>query len=306
MMTTALLTTLLPPSSTPPILYQNQTINSSDQSWLNKTTSTLIQPRGLVMSCITMIFGIVSNLTALGILAKSRVRFSHQFKTPFLLLTVALLLADLGGHVIPGSFALDLHIKQSYGIKPTSQFCHVFGACMIFFGLCPLLFGCALAVERCVAITQPFFHASTITVAHMWRIVLILSSLALALAVLPFFKVGTYIPQFPDTWCFLPIHGSQTTEDISLAVAFSCLGLIALIISVLCNILSGLALLQGRIKSQNSKTQPGARYSRRGSSVSSSTSFCSLDVEVLAQLAMVTVVSCVCWGPFLVSTTCMV
>ncbi|XP_047427411.1 prostaglandin E receptor 1c (subtype EP1) [Mugil cephalus] len=297
MMTTSLLTTLFPPSSTPPFLHQNRTINSSDQSWLNNSTFTPIQPSGLVMSCVTMIFGIISNLTALGILARSRVKFRHQAKASFLLLTVALLLADLGGHVIPGAFALEMRIKLIYNIKPISKFCNVFGACMVFFGLCPLLFGCAMAVERCVAITQPFFHASMITVAHMWRVVLFLSSLAIVLAVLPFFAVGEYKPQFPDTWCFLPIHKSEPEADTNLALAFSCLGLTALILSLLCNILSSGALLRGRIKSHNAQNKVGAR---RGSAVSSSSLFFTLDVEVMVQLAMVTVVSCVCWGPFLI------
>lgn len=290
-------------SSTPSILHQNLKINSSEQPSLSLNSSTwpLDISSSLGMSCFTMTLGTISNLTALGILA--RVLFHRQTKAPFLLLTAALLLADLGGHVIPGAFALYLHMDLRYKIqpeKPTNKFCQIFGASMVFFGLCPLLLGCAMAVERCVAITQPFFHSAMITLAHVWRVVLFLSTLALVLAVLPLFAVGTYTTQPPETWCFLPIHGPQSTADANLVLAFSILGLAALTLSLLCNILSGLALLQARMKSRDVNTKSASCCTSQASSPSS---FCSLDVEMMAQLAVITVVSCVCWSPFLVSTT---
>lgn len=293
-------------SSMSPILQQNLKINSSEQPspWLNSSTLPAISSSGLGMSCFTMIFGAISNLTALGILANSHLRFRRQSKAPFLLLTVALLLADLGSHVIPGSFALYLHIER-YKMeteKHTETFCQIFGASMVFFGLCPLLLGCVMAIERCVAITQPFFHAAMITVAHVWRVVFFLSSMAFVMAVLPFFAVGTYTTQFPGTWCFLPIHGQRSIADTNLTLAFSCLGLTALSLSLFCNIFSGLALLLARIKPSSAHTKSAARASRRASSALSSSLFCSLDVEMMVQLAVITVVSCVCWSPFLVST----
>ncbi|XP_035511005.1 prostaglandin E receptor 1c (subtype EP1) [Morone saxatilis] len=289
-------------SSTPSILPQTLNINSSEQPspWLNSSTWSPVKSSGFGMSCFTMTFGAISNLTALGILARVRYR---QSKSPFLLLTVALLLADLGGHVITGAFALYLHMDRRYtpqAGKPTEKFCQIFGASMVFFGLCPLLLGCAMAVERCVAITQPFFHAAMITLAHVRRVVLFLSSLALVLAVLPLLNVGTYTTQSPGTWCFLPIHGPQSTADTNLTLAFSCLGLTALTLSLLCNILSGLALLHARMKSHNVNTKSAARCTRHASSASSSSLFCSLDVEMMAQLAVLTVVSSVCWSPFLI------
>ncbi|XP_054463305.1 prostaglandin E receptor 1c (subtype EP1) [Anoplopoma fimbria] len=285
-------------------MHQNLRINSSEQPspWPNNSTWPPVKSSNLGMSCFTMTFGAISNLTALAILAKSRLRFRRQSKAPFLLLTVALLLADLAGHVIPGAFALYLHVDHRYKTqagKPTKEFCQIFGASMVFFGLCSLLLGCAMAVERCVAITQPFFHAAMITLGHVWRVVLFLSSAALVLAVLPLFSVGSYTTQFPGTWCFLPIHDPQSTADTNLALAFSCLGLTALTFSLLCNILSGLALLRARWKSHNVNAKSAARSTRRTSSTSSSL-FCSLDVEMMAQLAVLTVVSCVCWSPFLI------
>ena len=291
----------------PSTLHQDMNINSSEQlsPWLNGSTGPPIRSSSIGMSCFMMTLGAVSNLTALCILARTRTRFRRQSKAPFLLLTVALLAADLGGHVITGAFALYLHMDQRYQMeaqKPTT-FCQVFGASMVFFGLCPLLFGSAMALERYLAITQPFFHAAVIRVTHVRRVVFLLSFFALILAVLPFFAIGTYAIQFPGTWCFLPIHQPQSIPDTYLALAFSCLGLMALTLSLLCNILSGVALLQARIKPRNMNTESTGRYARRPSAASTTSSFITLDVEMMAQLAMLTVVSCVCWIPFLVSNT---
>lgn len=305
MRTPSTLMTLLSNSSAPPILHQILKINSSEQpgAWQNGSTWSPVKPSDIGMSCFTMTFGAISNLTALGILA--RVRLRRQCKAPFLLLTVALLVADLGGHVIPGAFALYLHMERKNDTQfrePTKKFCQIFGASMVFFGLCPLLLGFAMAVERCVAITQPFFHSAMITLAHARQVVLFVSCLALVLAVLPLFDVGTYTTQYPGTWCFLPIHGPQSVGEYSLVLTFSCLGLTALTLSQLCNILSGLALLQARRKSHDVNTKSASSHTRHMSSASSSSMFCSLDVEMMVQLAVITVVSCVCWSPFLVST----
>lgn len=280
--------------------------HSSLQSNSNVTSNSTSPPlKHLLMSCFTMIFGTVSNLTALGLLAMARGRFRGQAKAPFLLLTVALLLADLGGHFILGAFALYGHISARYkmpSLKSSVHFCNIFGASMVFFGLCPLLLGCAMAVERWVAINRPFLHIY-ITMSLVKRGMFLLISSALTLALLPFFTVGKYTTQSPGTWCFLPIQDSQSTADKSLVLAFSGLGLTALILSLLCNILSGLPLLKAKLKTGNCYTKPSARSSRRASSTSTSSVFCSLEVEMLVQLAGVTVVSCVCWGPFLVCTS---
>uniref|UniRef100_A0A8C7YQU6 Thromboxane A2 receptor n=1 Tax=Oryzias sinensis TaxID=183150 RepID=A0A8C7YQU6_9TELE len=283
---------------------QSPKVNCSDLSSQKNGTATSNHLPDLLMSCFTMTFGTISNLTALGILAKSRARFRRQSKAPFFHLTVALLLADLGGHLILGAFALHMHVKKKWTTTTNNNinFCPFFGASMVFFGLCSLLIGCAMAVERCVAITQPFYHISTITVAHAQGMVLLLCSVACTLALLPVFGVGNYSIQFPGTWCFLQIHEPQTAADKNLVMTFSCLGLTALTVSLLCNILSGLVLLQARRKSCSS-ANTSTRFARRGSSASSSSLFCSLDMEMIVQLAVITVVSCICWGPFLVHIT---
>ncbi|XP_071031828.1 prostaglandin E2 receptor EP1 subtype-like [Oncorhynchus clarkii lewisi] len=282
---------------------------------LNATTlPPLINPPSFGLSCFTMTLGGLSNLSALGILAKSYVRFRHRAKAPLLLLVGALLLTDLAGNLIPGAFALHLHLGQSRRhrvaagmrdtIEPAGMFCQLFGASLVFFGLCPLLLGSAMAVERCMGITQPLLHSALITVAHMRLAVLLLSSLALLLAGLPLVDVGSYTTQFPGTWCFLTVHGPLSTADATLALTFSGLGLTALSLSLICNTLSGLALLQARLNSQGIRTNTTVAPGRYGRTSSSPLRL--LDVEMMAQLTAITMVSCVCWSPFLISISLLV
>lgn len=297
----------LPASSAPFGLHFNSSATEQPARWLNSSARPPTQASGFSMTCFTLIFGAVSNLVALGILARLK-GSRRQSKAPFWLLTVALLLSDLGGHVVLGAFALYMHAGlrfEKHVWEPGKLLCGVFGASMVFFGLYPLLLGGAMAAERCVAITKPFFHHSNVSPGRVRLVVALLLCVALVLAALPLCAVGTYTTQYPGTWCFLPIHGSRSAADSILALAFSCLGLAALALSLLCNILSGSALLYTRRRAREDANRGAGFPSRRKSSaVSTSSLLCSLDVEMMAQLAAITVIFCVCWSPFLIHILC--
>ncbi|XP_066531536.1 prostaglandin E receptor 1c (subtype EP1) [Hoplias malabaricus] len=292
------------PSSFPTICQHSSDLNiSSPHPWESNPNSTAASPHSTTsygLSYFTMTLGAISNLIALAILSKSYTRCQRRAKTPFLLLAVALLLTDLAGHLVTGSFGLYMHLgmvrKQraaARAIEPPRAFCKLFGACMVFFGLSPLLLGCAMAVERCVGITLSLQHSVVVTTAHVRFSVLLLFTVACALAALPLLGLGNYKVQFPGTWCFLPVWGPLSMADVSLALAFSSLGLVALAVSMLCNTVSGLTLLQARFRNQSLKSTASRRHR-------SSSPLNSLDMEMMVQLAVINVVSCVCWSPFLI------
>lgn len=303
MATPAVLATAFPASAVSQRLHFNVSATAQPPPWRNGTTWPPTQGFGLGMTFFTLIFGAISNLVALGILARLK-HTRRQSKAPFRMLTVVLLLADLGGHVVLGSFALYMHIclyfkKQVW--EPSELVCKIFGASMVFFGLYPLLLGGAMAVERCLAITKPFLHNSKISLSRVRHLLALLFFVALIMAILPLFDVGTYSTQYPGTWCFLQVHGGKSPANSILVLAFSFLGLAALSLSLLCNILSGLALLQARMRTRPVSTRSLGLLSRRTSSTSTSSLCCSLNVEMMAQLAAITVILCICWSPFLVS-----
>ncbi|KTG46511.1 hypothetical protein cypCar_00000815 [Cyprinus carpio] len=219
----------------------NLTTVCPDNQTVNSTSPALVNPPAFGMSYFTMTLGALSNLTALAILAHSYARFRRRAKAPFLLLASALLLSDLAGHVITGALALHLHLGRVkyYGaaviMEPPQVYCKLFGSCMVFFGLCPLLLGSAMAVERCIGITWPLLHPAVVTMTRIRLTVLLITFTALILAGLPLLNVGNYKPQFPGTWCFLPVNSLISITDASLSLAFSTLGLVTLTVSVVSN-----------------------------------------------------------------------
>ncbi|XP_004715628.1 prostaglandin E2 receptor EP1 subtype [Echinops telfairi] len=143
----------------------------------------------------SMTLGALSNMLALALLAQAAGRLRRRRSAAIFLLFVASLLAtDLAGHVIPGALVLRLYTA---GRAPAGGACHFLGGCMVFFGLCPLLLGCGMAVERCVGVTRPLLHAARVSTARARLVLAALASVALAVALLPLARVGRYELQYP-------------------------------------------------------------------------------------------------------------
>ncbi|XP_075404314.1 prostaglandin E2 receptor EP1 subtype [Tenrec ecaudatus] len=276
----------------------------------------------------SMTLGALSNMLALALLAQAAGRLRRRRSAAIFLLFVASLLAtDLAGHVIPGALVLRLYTA---GRAPTGGACHFLGGCMVFFGLCPLLLGCGMAVERCVGVTRPLLHAARVSTARARLVLAALASVALAVALLPLARVGRYELQYPGTWCFIGLGPAGGWRQALLAGLFAGLGLAALLAALVCNTLSGWALLRARWRRRRSRRRPPAaspdgrrgrrRWGARSASASSASSLASAagaatasspgggstrgprahDVEMVGQLVGIMMVSCICWSPLLV------
>ncbi|KAM9492911.1 prostaglandin E receptor 1a (subtype EP1) isoform 1-T2 [Salvelinus alpinus] len=255
---------------------------------------------GPIAAALSMTLGVISNIVALFILANA---YSHQrrrSKATFLLFASSLVLTDFFGHIIPGALVLRLYL--SGGVFPeaaaassngsTDPMCQFLGGSMVFFGLCPLFLGCAMAAERCLGVTQPLLHSSLVTTT---RTKLSLSGIwlvALCVALLPCFQLGTYTYQHPNSWCFIKVLANDTQEaDVAFVTLFSGLGLTSLGVALVCNTISGLTLVLARLR-------------RRPSGYSTSHSHRSVakshDIEMVVQLVGIMVTSCICWSPLLI------
>lgn len=285
----------------------------------------------------SMTLGAVSNVLALALLAQAAGRLRRRRSAAtFLLFVASLLVIDLAGHVIPGALVLRLYAA---GRSPAGGACHFLGGCMVFFGLCPLLLGCGMAVERCVGVTQPLLHAARMSVAHARLALVVLAAMALAVALLPLAHVGHYELQYPGTWCFISLGPRGGWRQALLAGLFAGLGLAALLAALVCNTLSGLALLRARWKRRSSRrlrettgsddrrrSEDRRHWGSRGPHLASTSSASSIasasatlrssrgggsvrrvrahDVEMVGQLVGIMVVSCICWSPLLVRGSC--
>ncbi|XP_070595701.1 prostaglandin E2 receptor EP1 subtype [Erythrolamprus reginae] len=258
--------------------------SSSGLTELVKTPPSASSPAAPIFS---MTLGAVSNIMALVILVQSYARFRRRSKATFLLFASSLVITDLAGHVIPGSFVLQLYATRRNwaAMDPSTALCKFFGASMVFFGLCPLFLGFMMAVERCIGITRPLLHSAMVTPGRTKLSLVGLWGVALAIALLPLCNFGKYVIQTPNTWCFIKVQEAEEWSDIAFALLFSLLGLVSLVASLICNTFSGLILVRARLRGQR---KCGRRRAK------------AHDIEMVVQLVGIMVVSCICWSPLLV------
>ncbi|MCI4383692.1 hypothetical protein PGIGA_G00029270 [Pangasianodon gigas] len=235
-----------------------------------------------------MTVGIVSNTLALFILLKAYHRLRMKSKASFLLFASGLVVTDFLGHLINGSLALYVYAlnKEWESFDPKQVLCGFFGICMSFFGLSPLLLGGVMAVERCIGVTRPLFHTTALTSYHINRLLALTWILALLVALLPVLVWRPYQVQGSRSWCFYRLVGIRDWLDMLLPMIFSVLGLLALLVSFVCNTVTGFTLLWSRMHREHDH-----HCSRKS----------SLHSEMICQLLAIMMVSCVCWGPFLVT-----
>ncbi|XP_076585104.1 prostaglandin E receptor 1a (subtype EP1) [Chaetodon auriga] len=250
---------------------------------------TLVQPTttGVIVVILSMTLGIISNIVALFILASAYSRQRRRTKATFLLFATSLVVTDFIGHVIPGGLVLRLYL--SGGVHPedfssSDRMCQFLGGSMVFFGLCPLFMGCAMAAERCLGVTKPLLHSSLVTKTRTKICLSVIWLSALCVAMLPCFQLGSYTYQDPGTWCFINVLSDTKEVDVAFVVLFSGLGLTSLAVALVCNTISGLTLVLARLR-----RQPGSHHSAK-----------SHDIEMVVQLVGIMVTSCICWSPLLI------
>ncbi|XP_061159814.1 prostaglandin E receptor 1b (subtype EP1) [Syngnathus typhle] len=281
--------TSLPPSNDSAIAQKTKVAPIFCNSTLPETNPT--------SAGITMTLGIVFNVVALIILAKAYTRFRRRSKSTFLLFASSLVATDLAGHVINGALVLRRYSEgtadladspcgfQGDLITDPDVPCLFLGCCMVFFGLCPLFLGCAMAAERCLGVSKPLLHARLVTNARTKMALALIWLLALCVALLPFFSLGAYTPQYPGTWCFIRVMEGTQATDLAFVALFSALAFSSLAVAFLCNTISGITLVRARIKKKTSSQRSPAR---------------SHDTEMVVQLVGIMVASCICWSPLLV------
>lgn len=238
---------------------------------------------------VNMTLGIFSNILALFILAKAYSRMRRRSKATFLLFASSLVATDLAGHALPGGivlhhYSLGPRSEALDGLGSINPSCQFLGGCMVFFGLCPLFLGCAMAAERCLGVTRPLLHASWVSTARTKMAVVLIWLMALLVAVLPLFHLGRYTYQHPHTWCFISVLQDIQGSDVAFIFIFASLGLASLAVALVCNTISGITLVRARLR---------RKTSRRGSTKSH-------DIEMVVQLLGIMVTSCICWIPLLI------
>lgn len=227
--------------------------------------------------------GLASNLLALGVLAGARQGGSHA-RSSFLTLLCGLVLTDFMGLLVTGAIVVAQHaaLLDWRAADPGCRLCQFMGVVMVFFGLCPLLLGAAMASERHLGITRPFSRPAASSRRRAWATVALVWAAALALGLLPLLGVGRYTVQYPGSWCFLTL-GAQP-GDVAFGLLFTLLGSLSVGLSFLLNTISVATLCHVYHGQEAAQQRPR-----------------DCEVEMMAQLTGIMVVASICWMPLLVS-----
>ncbi|XP_012501734.1 PREDICTED: thromboxane A2 receptor [Propithecus coquereli] len=260
--------------------------NNSSLGPCFRPTNITLEERRLIASpwfaASFCVVGLASNLLALSVLAGARQGSSYT-RSSFLTFLCGLVLTDFLGLLVTGIIVVTQHaaLFDWHAVDPSCRLCHFMGVVMVFFGLCPLLLGAAMASERYLGITRPFSRPPFASQRRAWAAVALVWAAALALGLLPLLGVGRYSVQYPGSWCFLTLGAEP--GDVAFGLLFSMLGSLSVGLSFLLNTVSVATLCHVYHGQEAAQQRPR-----------------DCEVEMMAQLLGIMVVASVCWMPLLV------
>uniref|UniRef100_A0A4W6D6Q4 Thromboxane A2 receptor n=1 Tax=Lates calcarifer TaxID=8187 RepID=A0A4W6D6Q4_LATCA len=217
--------------------------------------------------------GLISNLIAFVVLVKSFLQGHSRSRSSFLIFLGGLVVTDFMGLLVTGSIVVTFRFTNFNwrSLDPYCHFCNFMGMSMVFYGLCPLLLGAAMAVERFIGINCPFARSTSTPKSRTVSMVLMVWFIAGCIALLPLMGIGSYHIQRPGSWCFFNISFEGNDQVFSLL--FSVVGLMCIAVSFLLNTISVVTLIK-----------------------------VYHEVEMMVQLILIMVIASICWCPLLVYT----
>ncbi|XP_054646334.1 thromboxane A2 receptor isoform X4 [Dunckerocampus dactyliophorus] len=262
----------LPPSNDTPLCYS---INSPPFKYVPTIASAYF-------SSIFSALGLTSNLIAFIVLLKSFRQTHSSSRSSFLIFLGGLVVTDFMGLLVTGTIVVSFHVTHFNwrSLDPRCHFCNFMGMSMVFYGLCPLLLGAAMAVERFIGINRPFARTTSMPKRRTVSMLLLVWMTAGCIASLPLSGIGSYHMQMPGSWCFLNISSGGT--DLAFSLLFSLVGLTCIAVSFVLNTISVVTLIKvccGQDKRQRRRDQ---------------------EVEMMVQLILIMAIGSICWCPLLI------
>ncbi|TKS74393.1 Thromboxane A2 receptor [Collichthys lucidus] len=233
-------------------------------------------------SAIFTTLGLTSNLIAFIVLLKSFRQTQSRSRSSFLIFLGGLVITDFMGLLVTGSIVISYYVTYFNWrqLDPNCHFCNFMGMSMVFYGLCPLLLGAAMALERCVGINCPFARSTSMPRSRTVNMVLMVWLTAGIIALLPLTGLGSYHMQIPGSWCFFNISSKGT--DLYFSLIFSLAGLISVAMSFVLNTVSVVTLI--KVCCGQDRTQRRRDH----------------EIEMMVQLILIMIIGSICWCPLLI------
>ncbi|XP_017280191.1 prostacyclin receptor [Kryptolebias marmoratus] len=269
----------------------------------NNRTSIVALDDKLRTTILMFLCGVGGNLLALVILGVHQ-RKHHSRSSVFCILVTGLVLTDLLGTCIlsPPVFVCYAKNLSLIGLGGDGL-CNLFGFAVSFFGLASTLILCAMAIERCLAISHPYFYSMHIRPSFAKFSLIFIHLFSVVFCVLPYGGYGRFTQYCPGTWCYIDMD-PRGNENANLVLAFSLSysSLMALLIFIvfvcngsvivsLCQMHRNQMVRRGSVVLMGRKKRLSLAWFGRGEE----------EMEYLVFLALMTVIFVVCSLPLIVA-----
>ncbi|CAI5780887.1 prostacyclin receptor [Podarcis lilfordi] len=252
------------------------------------------------MSSFMFAAGVVGNMAALAILGFHRKELRTK-SSAFCILVTGLAITDLLGTCVVSPVVFVAYSRNAtvLGLADGGHWlCDLFAFSMMYFSQAAMLILCTMAVERCLAISYPYFYSQHNI--RRWAKLSLPATYAFSalFCALPFLGVGKYKQYCPGTWCFVQMDVELTGGDRSKAAfSLSYATLMALLILAIfvCNGLVIISLCQ-MYRKQRARRRGSinvAQQRRRKSWLGQGEE----EVDHLILLALMTVIFVICSLP---------
>lgn len=289
--------------STSPNMNKNMLSNASCTDSTCNDTLTVNGQGKPATSIIMFLAGVVGNLLALFILGVHQKEHRSR-SSVFCILVTGLALTDLLGTCILSPTVFTCYARNVSLINLGGErLCQLFGFAMSFFGLAPMLILCAMAVERCLAISCPYFYSVHIRRSFAKIALFFIYLFSLGFCLLPFAGYGQFRQYCPGTWCFIDMDATgdeRPTLVRAFSLSYSSLMALLILAVFVCNgsvIVSLCQMHRSQVVRRGSVVSTGRR--RRMSLAFFGQGEEEMDHLVL--LALITVIFAVCSLPLTVS-----
>lgn len=236
---------------------------------------------GPATSTLMFVAGVVGNGLALGILGARR----RSSPSAFAVLVTGLAATDLLGtcFLSPAVFTAYARNSSLLGLAQGGPgLCHAFAFAMTFFGLASTLLLCAMAVERCLALSHPYVYAQRDAPRCARRALPVIYVFCALFCSLPLMGVGQHQQYCPGSWCFIRLRSAQPAFSLTYASLVTLL----VVAIFLCN--ASVTISLGRMYHQQRRHQAGTLPGPRARDE---------EVDHLILLALMTGVMVVCSLP---------
>lgn len=115
------------------------------------------------------------------------------------------------------------------------QFCDYQGFVFLFSTLCSAFLATSMAIDRCIAVTKPFFHRKTMTVNKAKILILAATGASFIISFFPILSFGSFVRNLSGSFCTVNWF-PQNSSDRAFCVFYAVLGGLPAIVVLFCNI----------------------------------------------------------------------